>query len=331
TAGAEMPAPCPRSSRRTPWKPWRAYSVFATFSSCSRRAAFASAREVGLVASSVDMVGPLPLPAVDPVPVASALRDPLIVTSACEQYHSSQTRRINGNEDGMRAVGTAVSPATGQVNAEAHAELIAELRERIRATARGGSEKSRQRHIDRGKLLPRERVEHLLDPGTPFLELSPLAANGMYDDASPGAGIITGIGRVAGRECVIVANDATVKGGTYYPVTVKKHLRAQEIAKENDLPCIYLVDSGGANLPNQDDVFPDREHFGRIFYNQATLSAAGIPQLAAVFGSCTAGGAYVPAMADESIIVADQGTIFLGGPPLVKAATGEEVTAEELG
>src|SRR5699024_2706496 len=296
TAGAEMPAPCPRSSRRTPWKPWRAYSVFATFSSCSRRAAFASAREVGLVASSVDMVGPLPLPAVDPVPVASALRDPLIVTSACEQYHSSQTRRINGNEDGMRAVGTAVSPATGQVNAEAHAELIAELRERIRATARGGSEKSRQRHIDRGKLLPRERVEHLLDPGTPFLELSPLAANGMYD-----------------------------------PVTVKKHLRAQEIAKENDPPCIYLVDSGGANLPNQDDVFPDREHFGRIFYNQATLSAAGIPQLAAVLGSCTAGGAYVPAMADESIIVADQGTIFLGGPPLVKAATGEEVTAEELG
>jgi 3-methylcrotonyl-CoA carboxylase beta subunit len=231
----------------------------------------------------------------------------------------------------MRAVGTAVSPATGQVNADAHAELIAELRERIRATARGGSEKSRQRHIDRGKLLPRERVEHLLDPGTPFLELSPLAANGMYDDASPGAGIITGIGRVAGRECVIVANDATVKGGTYYPVTVKKHLRAQEIAKENDLPCIYLVDSGGANLPNQDDVFPDREHFGRIFYNQATLSAAGIPQLAAVLGSCTAGGAYVPAMADESIIVADQGTIFLGGPPLVKAATGEEVTAEELG
>ena len=210
----------------------------------------------------------------------------------------------------MRAVGTAVSPATGQVNSEAHAELIAELRERIAATARGGSEKSRQRHIDRGKLLPRDRVEQLLDPGTPFLELSPLAANGMYDDASPGAGIITGIGRVAGRECVIVANDATVKGGTYYPVTVKKHLRAQEVAKENDLPCIYLVDSGGANLPNQDEVFPDREHFGRIFFNQATLSAAGIPQLAAVMGSCTAGGAYVPAMADESVIVNEQGTIF---------------------
>ncbi|MGO1264743.1 MAG: carboxyl transferase domain-containing protein, partial [Brevibacterium aurantiacum] len=231
----------------------------------------------------------------------------------------------------MRAVGTAVSPATGQANAEAHAELIAELRERIQVTALGGPEKSRQRHIDRGKLLPRERVEHLLDPGTAFLELSPLAANDMYDDASPGAGIITGIGRVNGRECVIVANDATAKGGTYYPVTVKKHLRAQEVAKENSLPCIYLVDSGGANLPNQDDVFPDREHFGRIFYNQATLSAAGIPQLAAVLGSCTAGGAYVPAMADESIIVSEQGTIFLGGPPLVKAATGEEVSAEDLG
>src|SRR5690625_3664745 len=231
----------------------------------------------------------------------------------------------------MRAVGTAVSPATGQVNAEAHAELIAELRERIRATARGGSEKSRQRHIDRGKLLPRERVEHLLDPGTPFLELSPLAANGMYDDASPGAGIITGIGRVAGRECVIVANDATVNGGTYYPVTVKQHLRAQEIAKENGLPCIYLVDSGGANLPNQEDVFPDREHFGRIFYNQANMSAEGIAQIAVIMGSCTAGGAYVPAMSDESIIVRDQGTIFLADPPLVQPATGEETGSEDLG
>ncbi len=231
----------------------------------------------------------------------------------------------------MRAVGTAVGPAAGEENTRAHAALIAELRERTRAAARGGSEKSRQRHLDRGKLLPRDRVEHLIDPGTPFLELSPLAATGMYEDASPGAGIITGIGRVSGRECVIVANDATVKGGTYYPVTVKKHLRAQEVAKDNRLPCIYLVDSGGANLPNQDEVFPDREHFGRIFYNQATLSAAGIPQLAAVLGSCTAGGAYVPAMADESIIVAEQGTIFLGGPPLVKAATGEEVSAEDLG
>lgn len=231
----------------------------------------------------------------------------------------------------MPVIGSPVNPATAEANASAHAELIAELRQRIEATAHGGSEKSREKHLARGKLLPRDRVENLLDPGSPFLELSPLAAGGMYDDASPGAGIITGIGRVAGRECVIVANDATVKGGTYYPMTVKKHLRAQEVARENRLPCIYLVDSGGANLPNQDDVFPDRDHFGRIFYNQATLSAAGIPQLAAVMGSCTAGGAYVPAMADESIIVHEQGTIFLGGPPLVKAATSEVVTAEELG
>ncbi|GAA2099136.1 MULTISPECIES: carboxyl transferase domain-containing protein [Brevibacterium] len=230
----------------------------------------------------------------------------------------------------MRTIGSPVDPHTSP-HSQAHAELLAELRERIAATARGGSESSRQRHLSRGKLLPRDRVERLLDPGSPFLEFSPLAANGMYDDASPGAGIITGMGLVSGRLCVIVANDATVKGGTYYPVTVKKHLRAQEIAADNHLPCIYLVDSGGANLPNQDEVFPDREHFGRIFYNQATLSAAGIPQLAAVLGSCTAGGAYVPAMADESVIVNEQGTIFLGGPPLVKAATGEEVTAEELG
>ncbi|WP_029090385.1 carboxyl transferase domain-containing protein [Brevibacterium album] len=230
----------------------------------------------------------------------------------------------------MRTIGSPVDPHTSP-HAPAHAELLSELRERIAATARGGSEASRQRHLSRGKLLPRDRVERLLDPGSPFLEFSPLAANGMYEDASPGAGIITGMGLVSGRLCVIVANDATVKGGTYYPVTVKKHLRAQEIAADNHLPCIYLVDSGGANLPNQDEVFPDREHFGRIFYNQATLSAAGIPQLAAVLGSCTAGGAYVPAMADESVIVNEQGTIFLGGPPLVKAATGEEVTAEELG
>ncbi len=183
----------------------------------------------------------------------------------------------------------------------------------------------------RGKLLPRERVELLLDAGTPFLEFSQLAAWGMYGDEAPGAGLITGIGRVAGRECVIVCNDATVKGGTYYPITVKKHLRAQEIARENRLPCIYLVDSGGAHLPSQDEVFPDRDHFGRIFFNQATMSAEGIPQVAVVLGSCTAGGAYVPAMSDESIIVRNQGTIFLGGPPLVKAATGEEVTAEDLG
>jgi 3-methylcrotonyl-CoA carboxylase beta subunit len=230
----------------------------------------------------------------------------------------------------MRTIGSPVDPQTSP-HAQAHAALLDELRQRTAATARGGSEASRQRHVDRGKLLPRDRVEGLLDPGSPFLEFSQLAANGMYDDASPGAGIITGMGLVSGRLCVIVANDATVKGGTYYPMTVKKHLRAQEIAQQNHLPCLYLVDSGGANLPNQDDVFPDRDHFGRIFYNQAILSAAGIPQLAAVLGSCTAGGAYVPAMADESVIVNEQGTIFLGGPPLVKAATGEVVTAEELG
>ncbi|QCQ93952.1 carboxyl transferase domain-containing protein [Rhodococcus sp. SGAir0479] len=212
-----------------------------------------------------------------------------------------------------------------------HLALVAELQERLATAARGGSERSRERHVARGKLLPRERVDALLDPGSPFLELAPLAANGMYDDQCPGAGVIGGIGRVSGRECVIVANDATVKGGTYYPMTVKKHLRAQEIALQNHLPCLYLVDSGGAFLPMQDEVFPDREHFGRIFYNQATMSAAGIPQIAAVLGSCTAGGAYVPAMSDEAVIVRNQGTIFLGGPPLVKAATGEVVTAEELG
>jgi 3-methylcrotonyl-CoA carboxylase beta subunit len=216
-------------------------------------------------------------------------------------------------------------------NASLNAALAATLRSRVDAAARGGPEKSRERHVSRGKLLPRDRVDGLLDPGSPFLELSALAANGMYGDAAPGAGIITGIGRVRGRECVIVANDATVKGGTYYPITVKKHLRAQEVALHNRLPCIYLVDSGGAFLPEQDEVFPDREHFGRIFYNQATMSAQGIPQIAAVLGSCTAGGAYVPAMSDEAVIVRNQGTIFLGGPPLVKAATGEVVTAEELG
>jgi 3-methylcrotonyl-CoA carboxylase beta subunit len=209
--------------------------------------------------------------------------------------------------------------------------LVDDLRERLAVARKGGSESARERHIDRGKLLARDRVDQLLDPGSPFLELSPLAANGMYGGAVPSAGIVTGIGRVSGRECVVVANDATVKGGTYYPVTVKKHLRAQEIARVNRLPCVYLVDSGGAFLPMQDEVFPDREHFGRIFFNQATLSAAGVPQVAAVLGSCTAGGAYVPAMSDETVIVKDQGTIFLGGPPLVKAATGEVVTAEELG
>ncbi|PXY21029.1 carboxyl transferase domain-containing protein [Prauserella muralis] len=216
-------------------------------------------------------------------------------------------------------------------NASAHAELVEDLRKRLATARLGGPEKARARHVERGKLLPRDRVDALLDPGSPFLELSPLAATGLYDDEAPSAGIITGIGRVSGRECVIVANDATVKGGTYYPMTVKKHLRAQEVALHNHLPCIYLVDSGGAFLPRQDEVFPDREHFGRIFYNQATMSARGIPQIAAVLGSCTAGGAYVPAMSDEAVIVRNQGTIFLGGPPLVKAATGEVVTAEELG
>ncbi len=216
-------------------------------------------------------------------------------------------------------------------NAELNERLAADLLERLATTALGGPERSRLRHVQRGKLLPRDRVDGLLDPGSRFLELSPLAANGLYDDQAPAAGIITGVGRISGRECVVVANDATVKGGTYYPITVKKHLRAQEVALHNHLPCVYLVDSGGAFLPEQDEVFPDREHFGRIFYNQATMSARGIPQLAAVLGSCTAGGAYVPAMSDEAVIVRNQGTIFLGGPPLVKAATGEEVTAEELG
>ncbi len=216
-------------------------------------------------------------------------------------------------------------------NAAAHEGLVADLRRLLAEAARGGPESARQRHADRGKLLPRDRVDALLDPASPFLELSPLAAHGMYEGDAPGAGILAGVGRVSGRECVVVANDATVKGGTYYPVTVKKHLRAQEVALQNRLPCLYLVDSGGAFLPRQDEVFPDREHFGRIFYNQARMSAQGIPQLAAVLGSCTAGGAYVPAMSDEAVIVRNQGTIFLGGPPLVKAATGEIVTAEELG
>ncbi|MFV2092698.1 MAG: carboxyl transferase domain-containing protein, partial [Hyphomicrobiales bacterium] len=218
-----------------------------------------------------------------------------------------------------------------KANAAAMAALVKKL-EGARATAaQGGPEKSRARHLGRGKLLPRQRVLRLLDIGAPFLEIAPLAANGMYDDDIHGAGLIAGIGRVSGRQCMIVANDATIKGGTYFPLTVKKHLRAQEIARENHLPCLYLVDSGGANLPHQTEVFPDREHFGRIFYNQATMSAMGIAQIAVVMGSCTAGGAYVPAMADESIIVRNQGTIFLAGPPLVKAAIGEVVTAEELG
>ncbi|WP_410538449.1 carboxyl transferase domain-containing protein [Streptomyces sp. KL2] len=228
---------------------------------------------------------------------------------------------------------SAVDPASeaARANEAAHRELAARLREKLAAARLGGGERARARHTARGKLLPRDRVDTLLDPGSPFLELAPLAADGMYDGQAPAAGVIAGIGRVSGREVVVVANDATVKGGTYYPMTVKKHLRAQEVALENRLPCVYLVDSGGAFLPMQDEVFPDREHFGRIFYNQARMSGAGIPQIAAVLGSCTAGGAYVPAMSDEAVIVRGQGTIFLGGPPLVKAATGEVVTAEELG
>src|SRR6201987_1899751 len=216
-------------------------------------------------------------------------------------------------------------------NAAAMRVLVDDLRDKVAAIREGGGVEARRRHLARGKLLPRERVRALLDPGAPFLELSQMAAYGLYDGEVPAAGLITGIGRIMGRECVVVANDATVKGGTYFPMTVKKHLRAQEIAGDIRLPCLYLVDSGGAFLPAQDEVFPDRDHFGRIFYNQATLSAAGVPQIAAVLGSSTAGGAYVPAMSDEAVIVRGQGTIFLGGPPLVKAATGEEVRAEALG
>src|ERR1041385_3231328 len=216
-------------------------------------------------------------------------------------------------------------------NRERLASLVEDLEHRLATARQGGGPKYLARHKEQGKVPPRERIAALLDPDTPFLELSALAANGMYDDDAPAAGIITGVGRVQGRECLIIANDATVKGGTYFPMTVKKHLRAQEIALQNNLPCVYLVDSGGAFLPLQAEVFPDREHFGRIFYNQARMSAARIPQIAVVLGSCTAGGAYVPAMSDESIIVKGNGTIFLGGPPLVRAATGEIVSAEDLG
>ena len=215
-------------------------------------------------------------------------------------------------------------------NQQAMQEVVADLREKVSEIALGGGERAREKHLSRGKLLPRDRIRVLLDVGSPFLEISQFAGYQMYGDDKVAAGsIITGIGRVNGQECMVVANDATVKGGTYYPITVKKHLRAQAIALENNVPCIYLVDSGGAYLPNQDDVFADREHFGRIFYNQANMSAKGIPQIAVVMGSCTAGGAYVPAMSDQSIIVKEQGTIFLGGPPLVKAATGEVVSAED--
>ncbi|HNT84280.1 MAG TPA: carboxyl transferase domain-containing protein [Ottowia sp.] len=238
----------------------------------------------------------------------------------------------------MPAIDTKLNPRSAdfQANAQAMRALVDDLRAQVRKVSEGGGEAARKKHMDRGKLLPRVRVQMLLDPGTPFLEIAPLAALHMYQDRNgqdeaPAAGMVAGIGRVSGVDCMIVCNDATVKGGTYYPMTVKKHLRAQEIAQQNRLPCIYLVDSGGANLPNQDEVFPDRDHFGRIFYNQAQMSAQGIAQIAVVMGSCTAGGAYVPAMSDESIIVRNQGTIFLGGPPLVKAATGEEVSAEDLG
>ncbi|MET1043493.1 MAG: carboxyl transferase domain-containing protein [Microbacteriaceae bacterium] len=233
----------------------------------------------------------------------------------------------------MQTLDSAISEtdAAFRANDEAQRALAAELRQRLAATARGGPERSRERHVARGKLLPRERIDRLLDEGSPFLEIAPLAATGMYDDECPAAGVIAGIGYVHGRPVLVISNDATVKGGTYFPITVKKHLRAQQIARENRLPCVYLVDSGGAYLPMQDEVFPDAEHFGRIFYNQARMSAEQIPQIAAVLGSCTAGGAYVPAMSDETVIVRDQGTIFLGGPPLVKAAIGEIVTAEDLG
>ena len=216
-------------------------------------------------------------------------------------------------------------------NSENMQSLIDDLRTHVARVKLGGGERSQKRHIDRGKLLPHDRISGLLDPGSPFLEFSQLAAHDMYENEAPSAGILTGIGRVSGCEVVIICNDATVKGGTYYPITVKKHLRAQEIAQENHLPVVYLVDSGGANLPHQDAIFPDKEHFGRCFFNQANMSALGIPQIAVVMGSCTAGGAYVPAMCDEAVIVKGQGTIFLGGPPLVKAATGEVVTAEDLG
>ncbi|KGM40823.1 methylcrotonoyl-CoA carboxylase [Aquabacterium sp. NJ1] len=233
----------------------------------------------------------------------------------------------------MPVIETQLNPRsdTFKANAQAMQALVDDLEAQLGRIALGGGEAPRAKHLARGKLLPRDRVEQLLDAGSPFLEVAPLAALNMYDNAAPSAGVIAGVGRVAGVECMIVCNDATVKGGTYYPISVKKHLRAQEIAAQNRLPCIYLVDSGGANLPNQDEVFPDRDHFGRIFYNQANMSAVGIPQIAVVMGSCTAGGAYVPAMSDETIIVQNQGTIFLGGPPLVKAATGEVVSVEDLG
>jgi 3-methylcrotonyl-CoA carboxylase beta subunit len=229
----------------------------------------------------------------------------------------------------MTALHSTIDPKSAEFTRHAAVMkgLVEEFRAKLKSVQQGGSEEAKAKHVARGKMLARGRISLLLDPGTPFLELSALAANDMYGGDVPSAGLVTGVGRISGRDCVLIANDATVKGGTYYPMTVKKHLRAQDIARDNHLPCVYLVDSGGAYLPMQDEIFPDERHFGRIFYNQARLSAAGIPQIAIVMGSCTAGGAYVPAMADESIIVRGEGTIFLGGPPLVKAATGEVVTA----
>ncbi|KAL1935935.1 hypothetical protein VTP01DRAFT_69 [Rhizomucor pusillus] len=256
----------------------------------------------------------------------ASVRRPLTRLLSARRYHA-----FHENQATVLPNKVETASASFKENAEKMQKAVDDLNALIEKIKLGGGENARKRHLSRNKMLPRDRINRLLDQNTPFLELSPLAGHELYDDYVPAGGIITGIGRVNGTECMIVANDPTVKGGSYYPITVKKHLRAQEIAKENNLPCIYLVDSGGANLPRQADVFPDREHFGRIFYNQANMSAMGIPQIAAVMGSCTAGGAYVPAMADESIIVKKQGTIFLGGPPLVKAAIGEEVTAEELG
>src|SRR6478736_4527891 len=254
--------------------------------------------------------------------------------AGCSATKNRCKRWRDGREEAqMQALKTQINPQSPEfrANAETMRALVEDLKTKVTDVAQGGGETARARHTARGKLLPRDRVSQLLDPGTPFLEIGQLAALGMYDGDAPAAGLIAGIGCVQGVQCMVVANDATVKGGTYYPMTVKKHLRAQEIAEQNHLPCIYLVDSGGAFLPKQDEVFPDRDHFGRIFFNQANMSAKGIPQLAMVMGSCTAGGAYVPAMSDETVIVRNQGTIFLGGPPLVKAATGEIVTAEELG
>src|SRR6476620_2467879 len=254
--------------------------------------------------------------------------------AGCSATKNRCKRSRDGREEAqMQALKTQINPQSPEfrANAETMRALVEDLRTKVTDVAQGGGDAARARHTARGKLLPRDRVSQLLDPGTPFLEIGQLAAFGMYDGDAPAAGVIAGIGCVQGVQCMIVANDATVKGGTYYPMTVKKHLRAQEIARENGLPCVYLVDSGGANLPSQDEVFPDREHFGRIFFNQATLSAAGVPQIAVVMGSSTAGGAHIPAMADQTIMVRNQATIFLGGPPLVKAATGEIVSAEELG